>query len=227
MNDNFHYRRSFLDERNEIVECILAARSFDDVDLSRFESLVSIKDASRRITLENTRFREFMAGGKSVNEISLTLPPKFARLSETTDGLILDGVRSLEFEHVGSGHTGRPCLIQTFKRRLVEDLKDPQYAILLIARPIAYVGTSDEERQQNLAELMSLMRRLDATDELICHGYAMGDTTKDIAASVGLTSRSVENRRQKIMDIFGFERPIQIVKMLVRLEENGLYKIEG
>lgn len=227
MNDDFQFRRSFLDERNEIIDCILAATSLESVDLDKFESLVSIKDASRRITLQNLPFRQFMAGSESANESSLKLQPKFEKLSETTDGLILDGVRSLELEHIGSGFSGRPCLLQTFKRRLIEDLKDPQYAILLICRPISYVGTSDEERQQNLAELMALMRQLDTTDELICRGYAMGDTTKDIAASVGLTARSVENRRQKILDIFGFERPIQIVKMLVRLEENGLYKIEG
>ena len=71
------------------------------------------------------------------------------------------------------------------------------------------------------------MQKLDTTDELICHGYLMGDTTKDIATKVGLTARSVEKRRQKIMDIFGFVRPVQIVKMLVRLEEHGLYKIES
>ena len=45
---------------------------------------------------------------------------------------------------------------------------------------------------------------------------------KDIAAQVGISTRAVENRRQKIMDIFGFTKPIEIVKLLVRLEERGL-----
>lgn len=227
MDVDFQYRRNFRDERKDIIEYVLNASSIDEGELSNFESLVSIKDSRRRITIDNKPFRDFMTGGPSTIENPLRLSPRFARLSETTDGLILDGVNFLEFEHIGIEHSGRSCLLQTYKRRLVEELSDPQYAILLVARPISYVGTSNEEHRQNLAELLSLMQKLDAIDELICHGYLMGDTTKEIAKRVGLTTRSVENRRQKVMDIFGFERPIQIVKMLVRLEENGLYKISS
>jgi DNA-binding NarL/FixJ family response regulator len=68
----------------------------------------------------------------------------------------------------------------------------------------------------------SMRSRTKALDRAICFGHGNGEQIKDIAAKVGMTRRSVENRRQKIMDLFGFKRPVEIVKLLVCLDERGL-----
>lgn len=58
--------------------------------------------------------------------------------------------------------------------------------------------------------------------------WGMGSRTKALdfsqfAAKVSMTARSVKNRRQKIMDLFGLIRPVEIVKLLVRLDDRGLH----
>lgn len=220
------YSRSFEDEKAEILALVtqwseLGMESVPDFD--SFESIVTIKNSDRKITIENRGYRELCEAQDAQLQASpeRNLEPHLARVSLETDRLLLDGVSSLEIEHLGIWYQGRPCTMVTYKRRLFE-LKSPQYAILTISRIRELLRDSSTERQRTLGELLALLQQLDPVDRTICQGYAMGDSTKEIAARVGLTTRAVELRRQKIMELFGFERPIEIVKMLVRLEENGL-----
>jgi len=67
-----------------------------------------------------------------------------------------------------------------------------------------------------------MFQQLSEVDRKICQGIALGDLTGEIAAMVGLTRRGVEVRRNKILEHFGFSRKAQIIRLLVRLEENGL-----
>ena len=228
LEEPLNYRLSFNVERRKVVDAILdrdANTALEDMDLSGIESMVVIKDVERNVRVENQAFRDFFLGGKSCVGSRLEIPPKFSHLSELSDDLILAGANELELFHLGADSRRRACTMRTFKRRLSGDVASSKYAILEVSRHLSYVQSSEEERSKSLPEVLSLVQQLDATDQAICRGFAMGDSTKAIALSVGLTSRSVEKRRQKIMDRFGFERPIEIVKMLVRLEVNGLFRI--
>lgn len=224
--DAFQYQVPFLEEVAAIRGLVLDpsfpknAAKFD-----QFESMIGIKSSSRLLSFENQRFRSFLHNDKSAVGLlfSQKLASNLSKISETTDTLILDGVNSILLEHVGSGRDGRPCTFITKKCRL-DDLRNPDYTILIISRPLLYIGSEDAGRNHSLAELLSLIQQLDTIDQNICRGLAMGDPIKEIANRVGLTTRSVENRKQKVMKVFGFSRPIEIVKMLVRLEENGLYR---
>ncbi|WP_222436157.1 response regulator transcription factor [Rubripirellula reticaptiva] len=195
----------------------------ESFDLSQFDAIIAIKNSERVVTGESGVFRKLLMDGRSGlgSNVDSTGVRSFRKISQVTDGLILDGVASLELEHVGPHYNLRPCSFITYKRRL-DELQDPSFVILTISRPVAYLGTSNVERRRSLNELVSLLQQLDATDQEICQGYARGDSSREIGAMVGLTTRSVEIRRQKILAHFGFERPIEIVKMLVRLDERGL-----
>lgn len=223
---DFQYSTSFEDEKREVIARILRwgdGNRSQPLDLSGFESYVAIKNSERTYSATNIHFSNaFTAGRSSIGRnTDLTLEPKFKMISQKVDGLILDGVAWIELEHVGVLGDGRACTFLTFKRRL-DELHDSSYLILLVSRPMRVLGSSEIEKRRTITDLLSILRGLDEKDQMICRGYSRGDTSKEIAAQIGLTTRSVEIRRQKIMDVFGFNHPIEIVKMLVRLEERGL-----
>jgi hypothetical protein len=220
------YHSSFDDEKGLILAAVLQSHHADhqqSLDLDSFESMVAIKNSSRVVTFENAAFRRYMMYNNSA--IGTTMDshflPHLAKTSNDTDRLILDGVINLEIEHLCRWENGRTVTMRTFKRRL-DELKSPNYAIIVISRAKDYVGSTEAEKRKSLNEVLSVLLSLDETDRTICRGYAMGDSTKEIASRVGLTSKAIENRRHKIMNLMGIQKPIEIVKLLVRLEENGL-----
>ena len=91
-----------------------------------------------------------------------------------------------------------------------------------LVRPVAILKADATEDGLSLSESLLVYQQFDSVDRQICEAIAMGDTTGDIATMVGLTRRSVEVRRAKILERLQFTRPVEIVRLLVRLEENGL-----
>ena len=63
---------------------------------------------------------------------------------------------------------------------------------------------------------------MNSIDQTICRMDALGEMTKDIARSVGLTSRSIEIRRKKMQELFQVERSMEVIRITIRLEEHGL-----
>ncbi len=77
-------------------------------------------------------------------------------------------------------------------------------------------------QEKSLAELFELFQSLDHTDQVTCRMDAKGECTKDIAQAVGLSPRAIELRRKKMFELFGVERPMELIRITIRLEENGL-----
>ena len=149
---------------------------------------------------------------------------EFRTLSQVTDDLMVGGVQSLELEHIVHLAPGQRYTFVTYKRRL-DELMDPNLCFMAICRPLrAETGTA-LDRRRTLSEQLVVFRDLDKTDQTICTMYYHGESTKTIAASVGFTTRSIEIRRQKILDAFGFDRPVEIIKLLTRLEEHALIRL--
>ncbi|QDV63530.1 response regulator transcription factor [Crateriforma conspicua] len=222
----WEYQTPMEEEKAEVVSFILrwnARGRTEPLDLDRFESSIVLKNTQRMITCENEAFRRLTAAGQSSVGLATDsyMATNFAKLSRDSDSMLLDGVNNLELEHLWSVADGRTATMTTYKRRMHE-IKDPRYAILVIGRVSSVMDRAESDYRRTLTEVRELLVQLDEVDRSICRGYARGDTTKEIASSVGRTTRAVELRRQKIMDLMGFDRPIEIVKMLVRLEENGL-----
>ncbi len=223
---SYAFSRSYEDEKEELMDSLLEWSQSDrstDWDLSLYESIVMIKNSFRTVTRENQASRKIINGARSglVSDMaSQSLDAKYVKLSQLTDTIIMDGVLSIEYEHVGRDALGREYIFRSYKRRL-DELKDPELHILLFSRPIALVGSGDVERRRSLNELLLLFQQLDPIDQMICFGDTRGESTKHIAASIGMSPRSVELRRNKIMELFGFRRTIEIVIMIVRLAEHG------
>jgi AraC-like DNA-binding protein len=226
MDLTFDFCPHFEREKKEVVSSILrwaeSGRS-EPMDFSGFECIVAVQSMERIVTAENKPFRDLFMGGRSAlgwNADSL-LSVDAQRTWQNADQMILDGACYLELKHEASFLDGRRGTLITYRRRL-DELHDPSYKLLLVSRIVAFSDASLTKKKRSLNELFSQLQQLDANDQLICRHYAMGDPTKEIAKRVGLTSRSVEMRRQKILTAFGFERPVEIIKMMVRLEEHGM-----
>jgi hypothetical protein len=222
----YEYKLPFDEEKSRIIALILSwgqTGCQNELDLDQFESLVAIKGVDRSITIENASFRRYIMQGKSAvgKTLDELLIRELAATSQKTDAMVLDGVSVLELDHLAVWDNGRHCTMTTFKRRL-DELGSNQYKILLISRFKEFVGPNLSDSKRSLGDSLLVLQNLDSIDQKICQGIVEGDATRDIANRVGLTSRSVELRRQKILDAFGFIRPIEIVKLIVRLEENGL-----
>jgi hypothetical protein len=220
------YTRTFEEEidwvSNELVRCSTLSKS-DLPDLSKVEACVVIKNRDRAIVFANEAFRRFFSGGKEVlgrNEESLTIW-RNAKMNGQIDDMILDGMQFVDCEHVGGDADGRSYTFRTYKSA-IEDLQLPDFHILGISRPIAFLGTSSTEQKSRLADLHGLFISMDSIDQKICRLDAMGEMTKDISRSVGLTSRSIENRRKKMQELFHVERTMEVIRITIRLEEHGL-----
>ena len=220
------YQSSFDEEKASILAAVFEwhhSEHSQPLDLDSFESMVAIKNLNRVITFENAAFRRYMLNEKSAvgSTLDSHFLPHLVKTSTDSDRLILDGVMNIEIEHLCRWENGRTVTMRTFKRRL-DELKSPNYAIIVISRAKEFVGSTEAEKRKSLNEVLSVLLGMDETDRTICRGYVMGDSTKEIASRVGLTTKAVENRRHKIMDLMGVQKPIDIVKLMVRLEENGL-----
>ncbi len=223
---NLQYETSFDETKQLVVDAIHAwypNRETEKLDLAKFEGCVAIKDHNWVVVAESPAVGHFFtvgisATGRGAEAIAFK---KSAVLTQSTDQLIRDGVHSLEFDHVGRDLEGRLYTIHSMKLRLSE-LKDPNYYLLAISRPTSFIGMSEEERKFSLNELLIIFQNLDEVDQTISHLDAAGETTKDIAARVGLTSRSIEMRRKKMMETFKVHRPMELIRITIRLQEHGL-----
>lgn len=226
-NVPFVYKQSFEQERADVLQLMyrwqIESGDFAKLNLDGFESLILIKNAQRVITFDNANFRRFIMAGRSAEGLRSEqfLSPHVAKIALAGDQMILDGVLSIEAEHLAAWEGNRTVIMTSYKKRL-DDLKNPACTILMIARAKDFVRSTEFERRLSLNEALVLLKQLDEKDRRICNGLLAGDSTKETADSVGMTPRAVELRRQRILDLFGFERPIEIVKLLVRLEESGL-----
>ena len=194
-----------------------------DLDLSAVEACVAIKNHERTVVHDNPAHQLFFSRTSSTASKS-TDPHAFYRtskLTRNTDELIAEGIRTLDCEHEGKVASGQTYSFRTFKCQLGE-LRDPNYFIFSISRPIACLGNPDADRDKSLLDLLAIFQTLDATDQRTCRMDAKGESTKDIAVAVGLSPRAIEIRRKKMFELFGVERSMELVRITIRLEEHGL-----
>jgi FixJ family two-component response regulator len=127
----------------------------------------------------------------------------------------------LDYSFEADDDRGRRCLWDVSCIRHKLSHCSEAISVMLI-RPVAFLKSDVAEEGPSLSESLLVFQQFDSIDRQICEAIAMGDTTSEIATVVGLTRRSVEVRRAKILERFQFTRPVEIVRLLVRLEENGL-----
>lgn len=224
-SDQLTYKLSFEQAKGQILQVFLDW--FDGPresppDLSGFEDVIYVKNRSRVMTLVSDGYVNFFGDGMTPvgRSADSFLAESIKRVSQHTDALILDGIDHLELDHVGAGSNSDTYEIRTYKCSLVE-YGFEAYAILGISRPLKIIRRAGEsgDKPLELKEQHKIYLGLDQIDKSICEKYAQGESTKDIANAVGLTTKSVENHRKKIMEQLGLSRPIEIVKLMVRFQD--------
>ncbi|GAA5504750.1 helix-turn-helix transcriptional regulator [Novipirellula caenicola] len=214
------HSRTFELSKTQVVNALLQwaeNATGTEPDLNRFTDCVYIKDAHGCIIRENQALCDVFANGGTM--IGRTVGSD--ETDNHTDAVLLLGNPWIECQHFAANADGRMCALQTFKRRL-DELADPAFCILGVSRILGFVDKDEDVRRLSLREQFAVFNTLDDIDHTICRMIADGESTKDIAATVHLTTKSIENRRQRIMTSLGLRRPVEIVKLLVRLEENRM-----
>ena len=196
-------------------------RQTQDLDLSAVEACVVIKNHERAVVHDNPAYQLFFSRASTATGRAPDALYRTSKLSQNTDELIAEGIRSLDCEHDGKDAAGQAYRFRTFKCQLGE-LRDPNYFIFSLSRPIAYLDNPAGNRNKSLLDLLAIFQSLDATDQLTCRLDAKGESTRDISTAVGLCSRSIEIRRKKMFELFDVQRPMELVRITIRLEEHGL-----
>ena len=196
-------------------------RQTQELDLSAVEACVVIRNHERAVVHDNPAYQLFFSRVSSATGKVPDARYRTSKLSQNTDELIAEGIRSLECEHDGKDATGQAYSFRTFKCQLGE-LRDPNYFIFSLSRPIAYLGNPARDPNKSLLDLFAIFQSLDATDQLTCRLDAKGESTREISTAVGLCSRAIEIRRKKMFELFDVQRPMELVRITIRLEEHGL-----
>lgn len=196
-------------------------------NFDNFEDCVYLKNRDRVVVYVNSKYMEFYGPKKLPigNRGEVYLEKAIAAVGIQTDLMIAEGYRSVEIDHIGPSADGTLHLLRTFKRSTAE-FGRPEIWILGITRPVARFNTPGATVNLTLAEYAKLYLQLTEEEAEMCRLFAMGEATRVIADVQGVSSRTIELRRQKVLEQFGFHRPIEIVKLLVRLQASGFIDID-
>ncbi len=191
------------------------------------EDCVYLKNRERVVIYVNSKYFEFYGLKKLPigNRGEAYLEKAIAAVGLQTDSLINEGYRSLEVDHVGPSADGSLHSLRTFKRSLAEFAR-PEIWILGITRPVARFNRPGAATSLTLADYAKIYEQLSEEETEMCRLFAMGEATRVIADAQGVSTRTIELRRQRVLEQFGFNRPIEIVKMLVRLQASGFIDID-
>ncbi|MFG0265152.1 MAG: helix-turn-helix transcriptional regulator [Rhodopirellula sp. JB055] len=189
----------------------------------RLESGGLILDREGRMLAWNQTLEDLFAEVKfqAVAPLPDELPGVTVQVLRLGGELIASGATDLDYSFEAEDDRGRMCLWDVSGVRHKLNHGTEAISAMLI-RPVAFLKSDVAEEGPSLSESLLVFQQFDSVDRQICEAIAMGDTTSEIATVVGLTRRSVEVRRAKILERFQFTRPVEIVRLLVRLEENGL-----
>ncbi|WP_430453526.1 helix-turn-helix transcriptional regulator [Rhodopirellula europaea] len=189
----------------------------------RLESGVFLMDDERRLIAWNQTLEDLFVEVEFTATESLPsgLPSEMVQMLMGGGELIALGALELDYSFQSKDDRGRMCVwdVSSIRREFASG--DSAISATLV-RPVALLKADATEQGLSLSESLLVYQQFDSVDRQICEAIAMGDTTGEIATMVGLTRRSVEVRRAKILERLQFTRPVEIVRLLVRLEENGL-----
>lgn len=210
-----------VDQINQRINSWLAGPKFKPPELEDFEDPICLKNSELVVIHANQPYYSFFAGGTiPIGKKATTfLHNGVANISVKTDGLIKEGVSCLQFEHIGRGPDGRLYNICAYKRPLPKS-NETACVVLEVSRPLS-IREAETGGQLSVEEQFGIYSNFSVDDKLICASYARGDSTKEIAAALDLSTKAIENHRKKMMLELRVERPVEIVKLLVRFEERG------
>lgn len=189
-------------------------------DVEHYAEPVYFKSAQGILVHNNEPYRKFFSRGVvPVGRIAASfLHNSVVTIARHADALIAAGVQQLMFEHSCFGPDNKWYFVKSYKRRLV-DFNDGAYEILGVSRPVHFEEMTNSVHP--LEQKFETFANFTSKDKRLCVLIAEGLTSVEIGKLLDVSSKTVDNRRKKIMNQLQFQLPIDIVKMLVRFEERG------
>ncbi len=142
------------------------------------------------------------------------------QIAHHSDEMLLAGAMVVQFDHIGHDTFGREVRLRTFKRTLL-GVGHSTMAILGVTRLLDVVGNTEVFRLQSLKDQWRLFSQLDDLDRAIAIGVGQGITISEIAQNHSVTKKTIENHRNSILKTLHLNSSIDLVKLMVRLQENG------
>ncbi len=223
------YETDFSKSVREIVasvEAWLVASDIHTLDLDQFRDSVHIKTATNTIAFANHAYSTFFGSNErlSGSNCERHLDEIMHAVSQKSDELLVHNVQMIELDHVAIGPDGCSYQVKTHKRWLSPNRRGP--AILGVSRIMQRLDQRPPHTFEQLAMMAKKYDALEKEDRLLCNLISAGLSTKDIAERLGCTTRTVENRRNRVMDEFGVAKPVDIVKLMVRMADCGFIAVE-
>lgn len=203
-----------------LVEAIRSTSSeqlFGDV-----EDAVYVKSADGQIVLCNPAYDKIFGGDlKAVGRnASAFLDQSVFVLSKASDDLILSGADRLEFSHTGRNSAGDSLSMVTFKKSLL-GMGHPRMAVLGVTRVEEVVPANQAAKIQSLNDAWKQFQTLDLRDRELAKGIVAGMKIRELAEQLDVSEKTVENRRNAIFRTLSIDGATDLVKIMVRLQDNG------
>lgn len=141
-------------------------------------------------------------------------------VSAASDNLIMCGCQDLFFWHAGRDSIGRAVSFTTYKTTLL-GLGHPRMAILGISRMTAIDESSPALKMLSLSQSWTVFKSLKPRDQAIAICFGRGAKFKTIAVELEVSEKTVENSRNATLDALGLSNQTELIKLLVRLQDNG------
>ncbi|WP_145122610.1 hypothetical protein [Rosistilla oblonga] len=203
-----------------VLGCIRQREGFKEVIVSE-PDCIYVKSANGVIQQVNTAYHgRFSAGADPAGKSGVSyLHPSVVDASHRSDKMILGGCSSVLFNHQGEDQQGRSLRYRTYKRSL-QEAGDPRYAILGITRVMGIVGTKVNAASM-LSEKWQRFEQLSPEDRQIAIAMASSDPAAALAERGDVPHGRLKSRREAILKTLQIESEVELIKLLVRLQDNG------
>ncbi|QDS89837.1 hypothetical protein EC9_40380 [Rosistilla ulvae] len=174
---------------------------------------IFVKAANGHTQIVNSAYHlRFTAGADPAGKPGASyLHSSIVDVSQRSDKMILGGCSTVQFNHVGEDPLGRTLHFRTYKRSL-QEAGDPRYAILGISRMMGIIASNAPTTL--LSEKWRRFEQLSPTDRQIAIVIAGANIE-------GVSSDAIERRRNAILQTLEVESQVELIKLLVRLQDNG------
>ena len=190
--------------------------------LETMNSAVYIKSADGRVLLTNRHYEEFFAGEQSsVGRLSEAfLDPTILVVSRSSDDLIITGCGELYFSHTGLDSHGRAMNLESFKGSLL-GAGQANWAILGITNLLEITEDDTQLRLLPLSRSWRLFSGMKDRERETATLIAKGTRVKDIATTLGVSEKTVDNTRASLLEKLSLEQPADLIKLMVRIQDSG------
>ncbi len=118
-----------------------------------------------------------------------------------------------------SGHGDVPIAVRAIRNGAVQFLEKPFSKQLLLEHIHEAMNLDARQREQKaaLSEVQSRLDRLTERERQVMDGVVAGKVSKEVAAELGISKKTVDVHRARVMNKLGIESVAELVEMAVKV----------